>query len=81
MSDYENLMITRDKEHQIIAEKAVEKAIKLGADEANVSISLNSSKGVVVRNGEREGANFSKTERLTIEVLCDGKSGETYTTD
>ena len=51
MSDYENLMITRDKEHQIIAEKAVEKAIKLGADEANVSISLNSSKGVVVRNG------------------------------
>lgn len=64
-----------------IACHAVARGLALGADEVCVNIDIKRSNAVNVRNGEREGAAFSRTARLTVEVNCDGRQGCTYTTD
>jgi len=68
-------------EYKAIAEKIVKKALKHGADEAEVYLSSDKEFELSVRNGDVENIKQATSKGLGLTVFTDKKLGFSYTSD
>jgi len=68
-------------DYKLLAENIVKKALKLGADEAEVYLENERRFGLIVRNGDVETVNQATSKGLGLRVFKENKPGFSCTSD